>query len=78
MSSINIRSNSSAFIPFERKKSVGVSERLPDIDQLVTQPKMTEAIKSARQNRKMMFSNIRKLFKENVNRVIPCLKEHES
>jgi len=77
MSSIHIRSNSSAFTPFERKKSVGVSERLPDIDQQVTQPKMTEAIKSARQNRKMMFSNIRRLFKDNVARVIPCLKENE-
>lgn len=77
MSFTSFRSDSSAFTPVERKKSVGVSERLPDIDRPVT-PKMTEVIKSARQNRKMMFNNIRKLFKENVNRVLPCLKEHES
>lgn len=78
MSSNNIQSDSSAFTTFERKKSVGVSERLPDIDRPINQEKMTEAIKSARQNRKNMFNNIRNLFKENVNRVLPCLKEHES
>jgi len=77
MSSNNIQSDSSAFIPFQRKKSVGVSEKLPDINKQVDQGQMTESIKSARQNRKMMFSNIRKLFKENVNRVLPCLKENE-
>jgi len=78
MSSNNIRSDSSAFTPFERKKSVGVSAEVPDINKHVDHVQMTEAIKSARQNRKMMFGNIRKLFKENVNRVLPCLKEHES
>jgi hypothetical protein len=78
MSSNNFRSDSSAFIPFQRKKSVGVSEKLPDIEKQFDQAQMSEAIKSARQNRKMMFSNIRKLFKENVSRVIPCLKENES
>lgn len=78
MSSNNIRSDSSAFMPFERKKSVSVSEEVPDINKQVDRVQMTEAIKNARQNRKMMFGNIRKLFKENVNRVLPCLKEHES
>lgn len=78
MSSNNFRSDSSAFIPFQRKKSVGVSEKISDIEKQFDQAQMSEAIKSARQNRKMMFSNIRKLFKENVNRVLPCLKENES
>lgn len=80
MSSNNIRSDSSAFTPFERKKSVGVSAELPAIDQPRPQgqQKMTESINAARKNRKMIFSNIRKLFKDNVNRVLPFLKEHES
>jgi len=78
MPSNNIQSDSSAFTSFERKKSVGISTRLPDIDNPANQAQIAEAIKSARQNRKMMFSNIRRLFKENVTRVMPCLKEHES
>jgi len=77
MSSKNIRSDNSAFVPFERKKSVGVSVELPAVDQPHDQQKITDSINAARKNRKMMFSNIRKLFKENVSRVMPCLKENE-
>ena len=78
MSSNNIRSDSSAFSPFERKKTVGVSVELPAVDQPQEQQKMTESINAARKNRKMIFSNIRRMFKDNVNRVLPFLKEHES
>lgn len=80
MYSKNIRSDSSAFSPFERKKSVGVSVELPAVDQPrpQEQQKMTESINAARKNRKMIFSNIRRMFKDNVNRVLPFLKEHES
>ena len=78
MSSVsNIQSDNSAFTPFEKNKYRVVSSKLPEIDQPVNQPQMKEAIKSARQNRKMIFNNIRMLFKENVTRVWPCLKENE-
>lgn len=79
MSSNNIRSDNSAFMPYERKKSVDVSTEFHDIDQPRPQEqhKMTKSINAARQNRKMIFNNIRNLFKDNVSRVLPFLKEHE-
>jgi hypothetical protein len=79
MTSKKFGSEGSAFTPFERKKTVGVSVELPAVDQHrpQEQQKMVESIKTARQTRKLMFNNIRKLFKENVNRALPCLKGRE-
>ena len=73
MSSQNIRSNSSAFEPFQRN---GFGNVFTDIqDYPVQQQKVTEAIIHNRKNRKFAFNKLREMFKCNVSkRILPCLK----
>jgi hypothetical protein len=68
----NIRTNSSAFEPFQRK---GVVNVFTDIEDDPVQQNLTEIIINKRNSRKFAFSKLREMFKCNVSkRIIPCLK----
>lgn len=69
----NIRSNSSAFEPFQRKAVGNVFTNIQDYP--VEQQNLTEIIIDKRKSRKFAFNKLREMFKCNVSkRIIPCLK----